>query len=57
MDKNNFKIWEYFSKKNLTKISLFFNLVTGKVLRVNTPIPSLFWEAIIQLENKGQNFE
>lgn len=52
-----YKFGEFYSEKRLTIISLFFNLTAGNVLRFKTPVSSLFWRQLIQLENKGQNFE
>jgi hypothetical protein len=57
MVNNYFKILGFYIKKKLTRILQFFNFSAGKILRVNTPNPSLYGRLKIQLENEGQNFE
>ena len=57
MGKNILKIRANLSEKKLTKISQFFNLFAGKVPHENAPNPSLSGRQLIQLKNKGQNFE
>ena len=57
MSKNNLTFNGNLSEKNLTKISQFFNLIAGKVPHENAPNPSLSGRPLIQLKNKGQNFE